>query len=319
MISQLVLGDHEWPRAHCFMSDGGGVGGGSGGGAPGGGAPGGVTSIPSSVGTGEGSSATAADVSGEADAFAGFEGFTSDDVEPAAATVVQQPPLATPQAPPVMAPPVQPQVHQPPVAGVPTRPEDVTLANVQSALRDQQQALIDHWAGNFFRLSQAEIDGLTTNPEVVLPHLLAKGLYYALSSVPSQIAHFVPSLVNSTVETTARYERNAGEFYAAWPGLKGQEAATVRVLQMLIAQNPQITQADAIRVSGNMVCSMLGLDPRVAASGGGIGTRAAPARVVAQNAYVPAGVSGAGTGSVNGGRPAPMGDWFDGFDLPFTE
>jgi hypothetical protein len=181
---------------------------------------------------------------------------------------------------------------------------------------------VQHWAQNFFQLSPQEIDALTTNPEVVLPHLLAKGLYYALSSVPQQIAHFVPALVTSTVEQTQRYERNANEFYDAWPGLRGQEAVTVRALQMIVAQNPQVTRADAIRMSGNIVCQMMGIDPRVAASRGMGSQRAAPAalgRVVSQGAYVPAGASAAGTGSMNGARPAPGGDWFDSFDLPYAE
>jgi len=311
--------------------EGGGGGGGGGGGAPGGGAPGGAPSggsVESSVGRAGnvGSSATQADVSGGEEDWGGFESLDAIELgdDGGAAT---QPPIEprrdAPPAPPVVARETPPATRQPPAQSqLPTRPEDVTLANVEAAMSQQRDGLITHWANNFFQMSQEEVDALATNPETVLPQLLAKGLYYALSSIPAQIKHFVPNLVNSTVENTAKYERSANEFYDSWPGLRGHETATVRAIQMLVAQNPQITRADAIRMSGNIVCQMLGVDPNSVAGqrARGGGGRRAPGQVVSNGAYVPAGASSAGTGNLNGQRPpAQGGDWFDGFDLPNSD
>src|SRR5262245_5833800 len=170
---------------------GGGASGGSGAPSGGGGAAPGAgggtsgaspTSVQTSVGragnSGESASAARA-VDG--DEVAGFEsfggGFEEEVPQPAVVGAPQVPPEA--QSPPV-SPSPPPAVETgsetaPSAAGV----DDgaITLENVQQVAGQARDQLIAHWAQNYFQLSQAESDALSTQPEVVLPQLLARVLY----------------------------------------------------------------------------------------------------------------------------------------------
>jgi len=261
-----------------------------------------------------------------------FDGFTDFDVgDDAVAALVGEvapttPALAAPQAPAPDESPSQAGAgdHQTseasygPQAGQASN-NAITLDNIGAAVEQSRDALIDHWAQNYFTLTQEESDALATQPEAVLPRLIARGLYYALSAVPAQIKQFVPGLVNATISANAQHQSSANEFYASWPGLKGHESATVQALQMIVARKPNVTRSEAIRQAGSVVCALLGLDPAVVGSKGTNGGGRA-ARVVAQQPFVPAGASGGVRPMPNGGGPPPAsGDWFDAMDLPFTE
>ena len=278
-----------------MMSDGGGVGGGGGGG----GAPSGGSAAPTATPAGGGGTLDHGG-GGESEAFSGFE-LDSVELEGGGeagggeAPEVSEP---TAQPPPTQPPPQQPQrqaAQQPGYA--PFEQAEFTIDNIDHYFAEQANAMVGHLASTMFTLSPQESEALVTSPETVLPHLLARGLYHALRSVPAQIRKFVPGMIESQTRTMAAEASAESQLFGSWPGLRGQDQAIIHALGAVQAMKPNVTMEEMIQLGGQMACVALGLDPSTVRANGVAG----PKRGRGGQPFRPA---GAGTGSPSAGTPA---------------
>lgn len=215
--------------------------------------------------------------------------------------------------------PAQPEAQPAPTQAVQSDAEELTPEQLYSGLEQHGEAFIDKWAQELFTLTPEEADALTTNPEQVLPRMMAKTLLQAARMIPHQMMQFVPGIVRQQTEKVAASSAAANAFYKAWPGIdQKHEAQVTGIAKAYMAANKSATREQAIAAIGTIACQLLGIDPATArAQTNGAAATAAPASAAAPaavQAFVPAGaaVQGAPAGAGASGNEDP----WSGFDLP---
>lgn len=224
-------------------------------------------------------------------------------VPPTPAGVVPPPQAAAPAA---GAQGVQPQpgVQEPqqpsatPASGTTGEPPDA-FQQLDSLIEAQRPKVIDAVAVGSYQLSAEEIEGIQTEPEKVVPKLLAKVHVNAVQGVIRHVAAQLPGMLNSMLQVRETHQREEQKFWDAWPELdKGKHSPQVMQTARLFRQQyPTASQEEFVRFVGAQVMLMNGL------------ARAPKPQQVQTPQVVPFRPAGAGQGggSVPAGQPQLQG------------
>jgi hypothetical protein len=215
-----------------------------------------------------------------------------------AAPVAAVPPVAPVQ------PTAQPQTQPAATPQAPVgNPSDV-FAHLHSQIEQRKGEIVGAVASQTYQLTQQELEGIQTEPEKVLPTLMARVHLNAVQGVLRHVAQQLPTAVGAMIQAHENHRRLEDKFYGAWPQLdRTAHDGTVRQMAaMYRAMNPNASLEDMIQTVGAQVVTALRLPLQAAP------TQPVHRQPVAQprpQPYVPAGPALSST-------PAPArvpGEW----------
>lgn len=189
------------------------------------------------------------------------------------APVVIEPPAGTPppagETPPIPSPApteVKPGEQQaapaaPPAApavesGQPPSEKDIQDTYMQ--WRGQSEELL---ATHYYGLSPEVQAELELEPAKVIPRLMAKVYLDAMTASIGQMTMHFPRLVRLVNEQMSKEDESEGEFFKAWPKLKGKEDEIRRFGQAWRNLNPSASAEQFVNEVGAGVMVALRLDP----------------------------------------------------------
>lgn len=223
-------------------------------------------------------------------------------VAPAAA--VEAPPVSAPApaaATPGVSAPVQAAVTPPtpPVSSAPVAPAAPAQPQPDYAAWRQQQ--VEALTGAY-KLSDDEAAAALTEPEVLLPKLLARMQMQVLEQTMQGVHRVMPDLVQSVQQTSTVEQKARDMFFGANQDLAdARYAPSIQKAGQLFRQtNPTATPEQAVAGIGNIVRMMHGLPAPVAAP-----AAQAPAAPAAPRPFTPA----RGGGGAAGAAPVTQNLW----------
>lgn len=106
-----------------------------------------------------------------------------------------------------------------------------------------------------FQLTEDEADDLVTDPNKVLPKMMAKVYLDLFTSVMQGMQQQLPNMITNVVKSTEQGNLKRNAFYDAWPQLnKAEHVETVeRIGGAYMQMNPKATQEDFIKEVGAQV------------------------------------------------------------------
>lgn len=124
-----------------------------------------------------------------------------------------------------------------------------------------RQSKIEELAAKTFTLDQSTIEALQTEPEKVIPVLMAQATMAAMEATTVAFANMLPEAILRVTKQQRDYEQNETDFYAAWPALKDPKfEATLSQTGALYRQlNPRASKEEFIKAVGATVMASLGL------------------------------------------------------------
>lgn len=130
----------------------------------------------------------------------------------------------------------------------------------EEEITQMREDFISQTAENF-TFTEEEIDGLRTEPEKVLPKLLAKAQVQALESAVQMMRHNLPELVRSQLTANQTAMTAEKKFFGKFPELKTSEAQKVaeRMAKAYRTANPEAGLDEIIDNVGYMTWRQLGL------------------------------------------------------------
>lgn len=236
------------------------------------------------------------------------------DQEPAApAAVPAAPPApaaATP-APAVAPAPVAPSSPEPGKPAEPA-PAPVTPTPVQApqppepatpALTTEQLAELHKQARTrleeAYKLPADIAAQMETEPEVVMPRLMADVHLRVQAQILDQLQQALPHLFNTLSSVQVRENAAKEQFFAEWPGLRPYEQQVLQTGAFFRAANKDADAVTAVERIGQLTAVSLGLDPGTVRKAAG----AAPGAPTPTPA--PAGAPRRPAGSGPSGAPTP--------------
>lgn len=230
-------------------------------------------------------SAPTADVSAAAtppDVETAFSGL-GEDVESDLDTIEIATP-ATPAAPEASATqaPETPQVTEVRAAETQGAPRDVrppqadagkseppTSMRLQDMLRQldtERDKLIAGLAAERFALTKEEAEAIGTEPERVIPALMAKTYYSAVTSALMHIRNMVPTLAQEAFMEMMAAKEAEDAFYKKYPGLDRQKhgADAARIAMAFRRANPKISRDELESMVAAAVAAKYNIDLRSA-------------------------------------------------------
>jgi len=203
-------------------------------------------------------------------------------VAPKAATPVV-PPAAAPAASAVVAPVVPPQAAAvPPTqpAGQPPVPASADPAATQAPQAPPEQFDVAKHRAEFlpkleslYKLNDAEVAELSTNPGEAMPKLAARLHYEVQLAVHQGVLQIIPHLFQNLMESQRETSKNDNAFYDRWPELKEAvgkdskiEGSIKEAVRSYKALNPKANTQDIIEKAGLLAMISLGIPPRAAAA-----------------------------------------------------
>lgn len=216
------------------------------------------------------------------------------------------PPQATPPAP--AAPPAAqtPPAAQPTGAQNPQPPADEAdpFAKLDQAISASRDQTIQAVASQAYQLSQQELEAVATEPEKILPVLMAKVHVNAVQGVLRHVSQQMPGMVTALMQAQQANRDREEQFFKQWPQLDKTKHMQdiIRAGQVFRQMNPTATHEDFIKHVGAHVVLQHGLHQRPQA--------AQPPQQVAQPRpapvpppFAPAGVGGAGAPAAPAQKP----------------
>lgn len=176
----------------------------------------------------------------------------NDDEEEEEVVEVEEEPVAeVPVETPVAEPePVveQPVVVEEPVAEVPAPSFDEELDKYKGELQKQ------------YAISDEDAEQILTDPQVVLPKLMANMHLAMLQQVASMMQSNMPQLVESTVKQTTARDTQLSKFKARYPELltKENEKVATTALQTIKQLHPNITFDEMLDKVGPLANALMG-------------------------------------------------------------
>lgn len=150
------------------------------------------------------------------------------------------PPQAQPQATPAPSP--QAATSQPPPSAQAEGAASLDPANpaaIAQALRDNEQAAIDHIAQTMFQLSREDVEALETNAVDVIPKLLARAVVRSQQMFLESMSRSVPAMMGRQVEALRRNAAGQNKFMARWPQLREHSELVNRLAITYRQMNPR--------------------------------------------------------------------------------
>ena len=195
---------------------------------------------------------------------------------PPVATVapVPDPAAVQPTAAPTPSVQTDPQPTAPP-APSPNAPEEAFRV-LSDAITRERPAIIDAVAAGQYQLTNEELTLVATEPEKVLPTLMARVHVNAVQGVLTHVAQQLPAVVGGMIKAQQMQADLENKFYSAWPQLdRTKHDNVVRHLAATYRQmNPSASFEDITRIVGAQALFAAGIAPQAAV------TPAAPAAPV---------------------------------------
>jgi hypothetical protein len=190
--------------------------------------------------------------------------------EPKAEEVPSAPALAEVKATePITAPPVAPPSPPKPAPAPATTPTAPIEPSAPKALtREQIEELRNNTIGEIAKsyiISDADADLLTTEPNKVLPQLIARLQVETFENIYRAIINEVPRIVLNVAQQARAADSFSNRFLSAWPNLAKQEylPKVQQYLQLYHQMNPRATEEDLIKEAGAQVSFMLKVPPPI--------------------------------------------------------
>lgn len=222
------------------------------------------------------------------------------------ATPAAQPVVPPQQAQPQEAPPAPaaPQAAQPATPAQPTGaqnpqpPADDTadpFARLDQAISAQRDQTIQAVASQAYQLTQQELEAVATEPEKILPVLMAKVHVNAVQGVLRHVSQQMPGMVTALMQAQQENRDREEQFFKQWPQLDKTKHMQdiLRAGQVFRQMNPTATHEDFIKHVGAHVVLQHGLHQRPPVATPPAATQPRPAPVPPP--FAPAGVGGAGS------------------------
>lgn len=205
-------------------------------------------------------------------------------------------PVQAAPVPPVVTPPVSPTPAQPQAPA----PVEQTLEQVDAQYKDWRTNQIKSLATQTFKLDDATIEQLNTNPAEVIPQLMANVLMNAVEATTVAISNMLPAAIERISGQRDSATKGENAFFERWSPLKaaygnGNTEAAKKILEIGALwrhMNPRGTADQYIEAVGPMAMLSLGLGAPAPAPQPGPQVSAAP-RALPHSPIAPSTVSAA--------------------------
>lgn len=149
-------------------------------------------------------------------------------------------------------------------AAAPRTPEQVA-----SDYQAHRQQSIEKLAAQTFQLDQATVDALQTEPEKVIPVLMAQATMAAMEATTVAFANMLPDAILRVTKQQREFEQNETEFFTAWPALKDPKYAEqlARAGGLYRQLNPTAPKEQFIQDVGAAVAAALGVQAQAVQPG----------------------------------------------------
>ena len=190
------------------------------------------------------------------------EGGGSEGEEPAAAEPEPQEAEPQPQEQEEPAPEPTPE-EEPAPAAAEQEEQEAPAAEPQEEPQPAPSAEeIEQQLTSQYGLSQEDVQAIQSNPEENLPKILPKLAARVHMQVQQQMAQGLQQHLPQFIEQHQRYVQQRQEavntFWNRWPGLKGQDEATIaRLMQAYRSSNPKASRDELIEDVGAMAAVKL--------------------------------------------------------------
>lgn len=138
----------------------------------------------------------------------------------------------------------------------------------------QRQADYDKWLGEqqvalegMYAVDAELAEQLQTEPELVLPKLMAKLHLNVQRSLVDGMQQLLPRMVTQTQQATARETQTVNAFYEQFPELKPHHAKVLEIGKTYRQLNPKATPKEAMKAIGLLAAQMLEVDLKGKAKG----------------------------------------------------
>lgn len=164
-----------------------------------------------------------------------------------------------PEAAPTPSVQTEPQM-QTPQASAPNAPED-TFRVLSETIARERPKIIEAVAAGQYQLTNEELTLVATEPEKVLPTLMARVHINAVQGVLTHVAQQLPAVVGGMIKAQQQQADLENRFYSAWPQLdRVKHDGTVRQLAAAYRQmNPNASFDDCVRIVGAQAAVALGV------------------------------------------------------------
>lgn len=193
------------------------------------------------------------------EALSGNDEDGDTPIAPAPAPVVEPtPPVPTPApivaAPPTPSPvaaaptPVEPVVETPPPS------DEARVAATSELFEKRKQALMEH-----YKLPDDAALKIVSEPEAILPELLAKVHMQVEAQMLHAMQRFVPQIMKAATQAQSAETQYKNAFFEKYPELVEHEKEALQVGVMFRQINKTATQDEAIKAIGETTLAALGL------------------------------------------------------------
>jgi len=194
------------------------------------------------------------------------------------------------------------QTAEAPVVPEPAPQPGKTPEELQAEFTKTRDALVESLAAETYQITDDEATAMITDPEKVLPKLLAKVHTNVLASMAQGIATQVPEMIQQVNYMNQVRQEYDQAFYKQWPKLAEHRDTVERVSAVYQQLNPKATMKEAMQEIGAQAMVML----RIPIEGQPIAVPDAGAPVAGETPPstpppAPAAVGGAGAPA----KPAP--------------
>ena len=167
---------------------------------------------------------------------------------PAAPQVTQQPAAAQPPAGDQQQPGAAPEAKDP-------------FEALDRTIQANRDATIQAVASQTYQLTPQELEAVATEPEKVLPQLMAKVHVNAVQGVLRHVSQQMPAMVSAIMQAKEQDRQREDSFFQAWPQLDRvkHRADIIRAAQVFRQLNPTASPEDFVRQVGAQVVIAHGL------------------------------------------------------------
>lgn len=185
------------------------------------------------------------------------EEFLSEEDEPVVVeTPAEVPPVAEVPPPPVVTPPAAATT---PAVSEPAKPDASAVPPVasptpepQTIVQPRREDVVSQLASSMAITNEDDIELLRTEPEKVIPKLMANLFYDMHATVMRQVSETLPNMLQDVQTRVASVREAEDAFYGQWPLLKDHADTVLSIGKIYRQMNPNADKATAIREIGAM-------------------------------------------------------------------
>jgi len=148
--------------------------------------------------------------------------------------------------------------------------QELTPEQIAKRQSDYQEWLNEQRKGleTVYKLDDETAEQLQTEPELVLPKLLANMHLNLQRSLLEGMQQIVPQMLEKTQKVSARERQAVDTFYGAYPELKPHHDKVLEIGKTYRQLNPKATPQEATKAIGLLAAQMLGVELKGGKSAG---------------------------------------------------